>query len=434
MNNDSNLSNLQKMIPKRAETAPIPEWVSAELSQRLLWLDNLKAESYTSIVSPVGVNTTIIQHNFSLLENFPELSISEKAEDFLNAKSWPTLTQFVEAIANPGNCFSNPQLKGSISAKSKLGFPLSWAGQFAVVFQLKNNNTRWAIRCFSSRISDQSERYAALNAAIQSAKGLDCFAGYEFIDKGILVAEDWYPIIRMDWVEGQTLDMDIEQKCKAQNGRGIAELCAEWRSLASNLNQHHIAHGDLQHENILVNNGKIRLVDYDGVYVPALKGRKANELGLSHYQHPKRSGSDFNENIDHFSILVIYLSLLAISKDLTLWKAYHTDKHLIFRDKDYQDPNQSTLFNKLSHSPDDTVKFLSNRLSKACSESINNLPNLEAILAAAEPNRPREGSVKAPDWLQQLESAQHPQTKKPRIPEQRSENSPVPDYLKNLKK
>ena len=44
------------------------------------------------------------------------------------------------------------------------------------------------------------------------------------------------------------------------------------------MREHVIAHGDLQHGNIIVqDDGTIRLVDYDGCYVPELAGLKSNE-------------------------------------------------------------------------------------------------------------------------------------------------------------
>jgi thiamine kinase-like enzyme len=42
------------------------------------------------------------------------------------------------------------------------------------------------------------------------------------------------------------------------------------------LNRAGVAHGDLQHGNILVANGKPKLIDYDGMYVPALRAYPDN--------------------------------------------------------------------------------------------------------------------------------------------------------------
>src|SRR5207248_10425515 len=63
-----------------------------------------------------------------------------------------------------------------------------------------------------------------------------------------------------------------------------------------------VAHGDLQHGNILVRGGSIQLVDYDGMWVPALSGRDATEIGHRAYQHPERSGQDYRSE-EHTSEL-----------------------------------------------------------------------------------------------------------------------------------
>jgi hypothetical protein len=109
-----------------------------------------------------------------------------------------------------------------------------------------------------------------------------------------------------------------------------------------------VAHGDLQHGNILVRSGSIQLVDYDGMWVPALRGRHATETGHRAYQHPERSGQDYGQEIDRFSALVIYLSLAALERDATLWERFHTGDNLIFVQKDFQQAGRSAIWQQLS--------------------------------------------------------------------------------------
>ncbi len=99
----------------------------------------------------------------------------------------------------------------------------------------------------------------------------------------------------------------------------LKKLSDQWLNLVIGLQQLKIAHGDLQHENIIVSKGELRLVDYDGFFVPSLSSKIAIELGHPHYQHPLRRNSDFNLSIDNFSALVIYISLKALSIDISLW-------------------------------------------------------------------------------------------------------------------
>ena len=95
-----------------------------------------------------------------------------------------------------------------------------------------------------------------------------------------------------------------------------------------------IAHGDLSHGNIMVLDDEFRLIDYDGMFVPRLAGRKSNERGLEHYQHPGRTDAHFGRYLDNFSHWVMYTTLVALGEDKELWRLVNiADKHLIFSPK-----------------------------------------------------------------------------------------------------
>lgn len=92
------------------------------------------------------------------------------------------------------------------------------------------------------------------------------------------------------------------------------------------------------------------LVDYDGMFVPPLKGYSATENGHADFQHPMRTKSTFSRYMDNFSIAVVYLSLLAISKRPELWEKYNQDDPdcLIMRKADFLSPSSSAVFGDLS--------------------------------------------------------------------------------------
>src|SRR5438093_695743 len=84
------------------------------------------------------------------------------------------------------------------------------------------------------------------------------------------------------------------------------------QGLAAGLREAGMAHADLQHGNVLLIPGSkdnalaLRLVDYDGMYVPALADRPSGELGHPNYQHPLRvDQAGYNPGVDRFSHLVI---------------------------------------------------------------------------------------------------------------------------------
>jgi hypothetical protein len=343
----------------------------------------------------------------------------------MSQSSWPNRGQYAEVITHPGNFLSDPVLKKAATALNASGLPLPWSGQFAVVFRLSIGNHKWALRCFTSPVSDQQERYAALSQALHTSGKLACLVDFDYFPKGILVNGVWYPLLRMEWAEGQTLDRVVEQQVTARNRDGLRRMAETFREMVRDLASRHIAHGDLQHENILVCAGKFRLVDYDSTFVPALRGRMSLETGLSHYQHPDRGAKDFNERLDAFSTLVIYLSLRALAIDPNLWQRFHDDKNLIFKENDFK-PGQSPLLQELKQNADLEIRTLAAALEKACRGAVAAVPTLEEVLKKPEP---RPASVPAPDWAKLANPLPRPQ---PGPSGPRKEKDTLPSWLDPL--
>lgn len=90
-------------------------------------------------------------------------------------------------------------------------------------------------------------------------------------------------------------------------------------------------------------NGSLVLIDYDGMYVPSMKGQKSPTLGSRDFAHPLRTNSDFNESIDDFSLASMALSLKLLSIDLSLYQTYGTSDGMLFRKIDYLDLSNSTI-------------------------------------------------------------------------------------------
>src|SRR5882724_2006500 len=228
-----------------------------------------------------------------------------------NPKYWPSARHFNEAIQCPGVCFSDQTLRATEPAVDRLGMPLVTSGQFAYVYKLKSTNGAgdFAVRCFRGYLGDRDQRYRAIQQHLSSFPLL-ALSGFTYEPEGILVGGNRYPILFMNWIEGPTLDIYVEEML----GRGevLLHLAAEWLKLVAALRQARVAHGDLQHGNIILERGKLRLVDHDGIFVPEMTGWSASELGHQHYQHPRRDALLFDCSLDNFSALVIYVSLLAL--------------------------------------------------------------------------------------------------------------------------
>ncbi|PZO42653.1 MAG: hypothetical protein DCF19_06325 [Pseudanabaena frigida] len=284
----------------------------------------------------------------------------------IDIQTWPLNIDFTIAVQNPQLCFADSELKQANTAKNSRGRVLLWSGNFATVYKLTNGNRSWAVRCFT-RIpqSDVQQRYRLISEYLSHHK-IPYLVDFEYLAQGILVKGEWYPVLKMDWVEGSELDRYIGEYI--DDSQVLLRLDRQLKQLQKDLQQEGIAHGDLQHGNIMVDNqGELKLVDYDGMYVPALQGAPPLEVGHPNYQPPMRSPKDFGDRLDEFSFEVISLSLRALASQPNLWETFHEDnKNLIFRQNDFQEPELSPVFQSIANIPDDETRELCDRLIRRC--------------------------------------------------------------------
>jgi serine/threonine protein kinase len=260
-------------------------------------------------------------------------------------KYWPSARYFTEAIQCPSVCFAHPVLRTTLPAVDRLGMPLVTSGQFAYVYKLKSTNGAgdFAVRCFRGYLGDRDQRYRAIQEHLWGSP-VFYLSEFSYASEGILVGGNRFPILFMKWIDGPTLDLYISEMIHRRDV--LLHLSEEWLRLLHALHASGIAHGDLQHGNIIVEHGQLRLVDHDGIFVPKMSGWTASEVGHQHFQHPRREAHHFDEKLDRFSSLVIYLSLLALAEQPSLWQEYH-DENLLFTKTDFADPESSTLFRKI---------------------------------------------------------------------------------------
>ena len=291
---------------------------------------------------------------------------------------WPALTDFSEAVQNPAVCFKGTELEVGEVAVNQRGLPLVFSGSFACVYSLSVGNQKFAVRCFTREIKDQQSRYEQLSNYLINVLP-PAFVYFEYLEHGINFRGDWYPIVKMDWVEGSSLSKFVDSNIDKPDI--IRRIAAQWRGgPAANLHGLHIAHNDLQHGNVMVQtDGGIRLVDYDGMFLPQFRGQRSPELGHKNYQHPLRTSEDYDDHVDNFPILVIYISLLAIAAEPDVW-SFFNDDNLIFTSDDYADPKSSQIFGRLKRSPDPTVVNLTKYLEDCCSLPVKEVPDLATIL------------------------------------------------------
>ena len=252
---------------------------------------------------------------------------------------YPLISEYIEAIRLAADNFDKlshlqPVLDGN-------GTPMMSSGNFAVVFKMYDPQAHKdvAVKCFLKEQEGRAESYQliAQELAYTSSSFLTPF---RYLDKEIFVEsqstnDEEFPVVLMDWVEGETLDRYIQSHLADPNALRL--LAFQFSRLASWLLSQPFAHGDLKPDNILVrSDGTLTLVDYDGMFVPAMEGTAARELGSPDFRHPLRTAERFNEHIDDFPLAVILLSLKALSLSPSLWNTYGASDRLLFSAADYR--------------------------------------------------------------------------------------------------
>ncbi|MFZ4680587.1 MAG: protein kinase domain-containing protein [Flavobacterium sp.] len=257
----------------------------------------------------------------------------------------PNKQDIITAIKNLDLFLKTPELKGAKPRLKTDGSPFVFAGGFNMVFQLVHNTKKWAFRVWHVPMGENKDRYVAISKYLTNSK-LPYFADFIYDENGLLVNGELTDTIRMEWLEGLLLKDYIEKHLndKAQ----LESLANDFLEMAKTLKEAKISHGDLQEGNILINDsGKIKLVDYDSICIPEIEGQKELVTGLKGYQHPSRFiSSKASLKADYFSELIIYISILGIAADPSLWDKYKVKdtQYLLFNEKDFENIESSTIY------------------------------------------------------------------------------------------
>jgi serine/threonine protein kinase len=303
--------------------------------------------------------------------------------------NWPLSQDYNEAIQNPATSFADPLLRRGAALLNNLGLPLPRSGNFADVYPFRDSTGRlWALKCFTRPVSDLPQRYAAIDRHLQRYS-LPFTVGFRFHPRGIRIRGQWFPLLQMDWVDGVTLDEFIRRH--GQSSANLEALFRIWVRLCRRLRQSDVAHGDLQHGNVMLVPSSqpdrlgLMLIDYDGMWVPELARRPPAEIGHPHYQHPARAEGYYGPDIDRFPHLVIACALRAlIVGGYDLWRQHDTGDHLLFRDQDFTQPEQSALLRQLWTYDDPILSSLLGHMILAARKPISETPWLDHLLVNAE--------------------------------------------------
>ena len=258
----------------------------------------------------------------------------------------PTIPSIRTSVENKNVLVLDEHAKNGTFRRDARGRLIAYTGGFSVVFPYEaSDGTKWAFRCWHSDINNTQRRYELISEAIQKAH-LSFLCDFDYIEKGINVEGTIYPTTRMRWIEGITIK---EYICKYRQSKDkLISLAENFLAMTQALHEQSLAHGDLQHGNILVTNDhQLYLVDYDSFYCPKLKGEEDTVTGLPDYQHPARkSNKSVSEKLDYFSELIIYLSILSIAEAPSLVEKYKVEDadRLLFAKEDFDDITKSQIY------------------------------------------------------------------------------------------
>lgn len=298
--------------------------------------------------------------------------------------AYPTPSAYQDALQFPATAFADPALAAGEPTTNALGLPQPITGAFAAVFPVETADGRFAVRCFLTDVPGLRRRYRAIAEHLTAAR-LPYTVGFEYQPDGIRAGGTSYPILKMEWAEGEGLARFVERHLDRPDV--LLDLAEAWRAMLADLAAADVAHGDLQHGNVLIEQEedglRLRLVDYDAMWVPALRGHASAEVGHRNYQHPDRTESDFGAYLDHFAGLVVTTALVALAERPDLWATYGTGENLLFQAGDFYDPAASPLFADLRRI--EAVRPLADALATACYLEPSGVPPLEAVLAGEMP-------------------------------------------------
>ncbi len=302
----------------------------------------------------------------------------------------PGRQAYAEAVLNPDN-FGLPLLRRlRLVCEPKTNSPMAWPGAFGIVFRMENSQGEArAVKCFTSAYPIRAERYEAVSDYFDTLfsrnnPSVRFLAESYYARQGIQVGRHWYPVLVMEWVEGDLFNRHLGAVC-AQNDPQpqLMALARTWTEVVRALRADRLVHGDLQHGNILVTpEGIIKLIDYDGMCVPLLIGRFVLEGGHPNYQHPRRV-QQYDERLDEFSALTILSGLVILAAYPELWARYDIQRNVLFQESDFKNPENSALFAELDTLDHPAVHIVTQAMRRACfARTTAEIPHFGDVAAA----------------------------------------------------
>ena len=283
-------------------------------------------------------------------------------ERYIEGKRWPTRYDYDIALENLAENMLDPELRQGKLERSRTGQIVHRGRPGTRLYRIDNS----MIRCFcdseEEAEDDIIERYQKLSDFWQkNATRISALIPIYYVKKGLIVDFFKYdeisgetvtfletrvvPFIKMPFIRALPLNGFIA--INHQNSQKMRQLSDAWVRMISEMEVIPMAHGDLDLTNVLVVDESsrgivtLKLIDYDNVWIPefASSNYQLLEYGHESFQHSAFFGSlqVFNETIDHFASLIIYISLQVLIDYPELYEKWNLNDHrLLFTPSDYQ--------------------------------------------------------------------------------------------------
>ena len=311
---------------------------------------------------------------------------------------YPLISEYVRAIQDASNNLD--KLAHLVPVLDDHGEPYRSSGAFAVVFKMKDEQTGkcYALKCFTEEQEGRAEAYLQIADELEFVDS-SYITSVKYLDKEIFVdsscVEDEFPVLLMDWIDGETMESYIAENYQDNYAMAMAMLCYRFCKMAAWLRSQPFAHGDIKPDNIMVRpDGSLTLIDYDGMFVSAMKGQKSPTIGTKDFSHPLRTVDDFDETIDDFALASIALSLKAISLKPSLLDEYGAADRLLFSVNDYNKLCKINLWKKLSKIKNMEIKKL-----QTCLRLAENRQNYDNLLISCVKEPTKDTTLEKVDFL-----------------------------------
>jgi hypothetical protein len=304
---------------------------------------------------------------------------------------WPLSQDYNEAVQSPDSSFIDPELRGGQAVTNALGMPMPRSGNFADVYEfIGASGAKWAVKCFTREVPGRQERYHQIDLHLLKVK-LPFTVGFQYQPGGIRIHGKWYPILKMQWVEGFLLNEFVRNNLdKPALLEGLGQI---WVRMAKRLREADLAHADLQHGNVLLVSGSkasslaVKLIDYDGMWVLALANMKSGEVGHPAYQHPARlQQGGYSAAVDRLPLLVVACALRCLAVGgKSLWDRYDNGDNMLFREADLKAPHNSALIKELHELSDPQARILVRQLHNSLQRKLEDAPAIDELLPEVKP-------------------------------------------------